>query len=325
MLDLWEVEDTTAAVYRETLRRPGIDLHGLRDSLTLDESEIRRALYELADLALVHRSWEETESVQPLTPRLGLRALLARKRTETVRRQQAQEEARGAAGPPADHRAAGYASVPGMDVERVQGEAAVRRSIARIEAAAQRELLSFAWDEPRSAGDGGEDEAPGAARSAGRTRPVTVRIICPDDVRRAVSRAGRAPGRQGAQIRTVPRLAFRAHIADGRRAVVQLNSGDTAEDALVIDEPAVVALLRSFFETVWSSATPVGAGGEDAITSQDRQLLRLLAQGLTDEAAARKLGVSLRTERRMLTRLSELLDAQSRFQLGQRAAERGLL
>ncbi|NWF29762.1 hypothetical protein HW130_26480 [Streptomyces sp. PKU-EA00015] len=323
MLDLWEVEDTTAAVYQEMLRRPGIDLHGLRDSLTLDESEIRRALYELADLALVHRSWEETDSVQPLSPRLGLRALLARKRTETVRRQQAPEEARGAAGPLVDHRASAYASVPGMHVEHVQGEAAVCRRIAGIEAGAERELLSFASDEPRAGDDGGEGEAPSAAR---RTRPVTVRVVCPDHVRRATAWTGHAPGRQGAQIRTVPRLAFRAHIADGRRAVVQLNPGNTAEDALVIEEPAVVALLRSFFETVWASATPLGAGGEkDAITSQDRQLLRLLGQGLTDEAAARKLGVSLRTERRMLTKLSELLDAQSRFQLGQRAAERGLL
>ncbi|WP_308315343.1 helix-turn-helix transcriptional regulator [Streptomyces sp. ISL-100] len=61
------------------------------------------------------------------------------------------------------------------------------------------------------------------------------------------------------------------------------------------------------------------------MTPQERELLRLLSQGFTDEGAARKLGISLRTERRMITEISARLGAQSRFQLGQRATEDGLL
>lgn len=89
----------------------------------------------------------------------------------------------------------------------------------------------------------------------------------------------------------------------------------------------MVAVLCSFFDALWASATPLG-GTElehSSITTQEHELLRLLGQGLTDEAAARKLGVSLRTERRMLTKLSDALDARSRFQLGQRAVEHGIL
>ncbi|MYV72152.1 hypothetical protein GT043_40825 [Streptomyces sp. SID2131] len=52
-------------------------------------------------------------------------------------------------------------------------------------------------------------------------------------------------------------------------------------------------------------------------------MLRLLAQGYTDEAAARRLGISLRSERRLISELMEKLGAQSRFQLGRRAVENG--
>ncbi|MGW3556520.1 hypothetical protein ACWDNT_03950 [Streptomyces sp. NPDC000963] len=57
--------------------------------------------------------------------------------------------------------------------------------------------------------------------------------------------------------------------------------------------------------------------------SQPRKLLRLLAQGYTDEAAARRLGISPRSERRLIPELMEKPGAQSRFQSGRRAVENG--
>jgi DNA-binding NarL/FixJ family response regulator len=53
--------------------------------------------------------------------------------------------------------------------------------------------------------------------------------------------------------------------------------------------------------------------------------LKLPAQGLTDEAAAARLGVSHRTARRMMAELMERLGARSRFEAGLRAAQRGWL
>jgi DNA-binding NarL/FixJ family response regulator len=53
-------------------------------------------------------------------------------------------------------------------------------------------------------------------------------------------------------------------------------------------------------------------------------ILQTLATGLTDEAAARRLGISLRTYRRRVAGLMNLLEADSRFQAGVHAAERGL-
>lgn len=54
-------------------------------------------------------------------------------------------------------------------------------------------------------------------------------------------------------------------------------------------------------------------------------LLQLLADGAKDEAAARSLGVSVRTVRRMVADLMRRLDARSRFQAGILAKRRGWL
>ncbi|MEU3446230.1 helix-turn-helix domain-containing protein [Streptomyces thermolilacinus] len=67
-----------------------------------------------------------------------------------------------------------------------------------------------------------------------------------------------------------------------------------------------------------------GEGGADGCPEQ-RELLRLLAAGLKDEAIARRLGVHVHTARRRISRLLESLDARTRFQAGARATARGWL
>lgn len=51
----------------------------------------------------------------------------------------------------------------------------------------------------------------------------------------------------------------------------------------------------------------------------------MLAAGLTDEAAAKRLGVSLRTVRRIMAGLMDRLQASSRFEAGLKAAQKGWL
>jgi DNA-binding CsgD family transcriptional regulator len=52
---------------------------------------------------------------------------------------------------------------------------------------------------------------------------------------------------------------------------------------------------------------------------------RLRAEGHTDEAIAKRLGVSHRTARRIASELMERLDARSRFEAGVRALQQGWL
>jgi DNA-binding CsgD family transcriptional regulator len=90
----------------------------------------------------------------------------------------------------------------------------------------------------------------------------------------------------------------------------------------------VVTALVALFEKIWSSAAPLGASRgvhDDGPTNMERELLRLLGQGLTDEAVSKKLGIGLRTTRRMVADLMCRLDARSRFEAGANAVDRGWL
>nr|WP_240522031.1 helix-turn-helix transcriptional regulator [Amycolatopsis vastitatis] len=64
---------------------------------------------------------------------------------------------------------------------------------------------------------------------------------------------------------------------------------------------------------------------DDRLSDRERQLLTLLTAGYTDESAAVRLGVSVRTVRRMVAGIMDRLGARSRFQAGVKAADRGWL
>jgi hypothetical protein len=97
----------------------------------------------------------------------------------------------------------------------------------------------------------------------------------------------------------------------------------------VVTGGAVVAGLATLFEASWQAATdlldPDAAGpAAPRLDQPTREILGALRDGLTDEAAARRLGLSVRTYRRRVAELMVRLDARSRFQAGARAGELGL-
>jgi DNA-binding NarL/FixJ family response regulator len=98
------------------------------------------------------------------------------------------------------------------------------------------------------------------------------------------------------------------------------------ESAIIVHPSALLDALGSLFESVWQRSLPLAAfqGGTGAagagLSDEQRRLLQLLAAGFTDEAIARKLDRGHRTVQRHIGTLMELLSAQTRFQLGLRAA-----
>lgn len=94
-------------------------------------------------------------------------------------------------------------------------------------------------------------------------------------------------------------------------------------EALTVVRPETgMTLLLSRAQARGAAAARLGATAPAAqpISAREWQVLQLLAQGCTDEAAARSLGVSLRTVRRVTAELMEKLGAKSRFQAGLKAA-----
>jgi DNA-binding CsgD family transcriptional regulator len=104
-----------------------------------------------------------------------------------------------------------------------------------------------------------------------------------------------------------------------RRAAL-LSPGGLTHDGLLLGEPLVAATLAALFEQLWREADPVathpGGGREQAV-------LRLLRTGASDAAAARLIGVSVRTYHRDVASLMGRLGAATRFQAGALAMERG--
>ncbi|MBH5335085.1 helix-turn-helix transcriptional regulator [Streptomyces pactum] len=116
-------------------------------------------------------------------------------------------------------------------------------------------------------------------------------------------------------------------IADSATALICAESPAGRQTSLVRD-PAVARTLHSLFGSVWGGATPVAGPfdfGNRARADMVRRVLERLRDGVTDEAAARELSVSVRTYRRYVTHILELLGASSRFQAGVRATELGIL
>ncbi|SDS65138.1 helix-turn-helix domain-containing protein [Jiangella sp. DSM 45060] len=132
--------------------------------------------------------------------------------------------------------------------------------------------------------------------------------------------------RRGEQGRVLPGLPMKLAIADRRVALLPLSMEVGHAQGLVIRESTLLDALVELFEVYWARATPLPsspAAFDPDAPDEDRQLVRLLAAGLTDNAIARQLGLSTRTMRRRTRRLFDQLQATNRFQAGIQAARRG--
>ena len=131
----------------------------------------------------------------------------------------------------------------------------------------------------------------------------------------------------GVTVRTAAAPPAGLVILDRSRALVTAGNsavetdGNTAAQTVLVTDRAVVGLLCALFERIWADAGRLS----DGLTDQQSATLRLLANGYTDEAIAKRLGVSARTVRRMVTGLMTRLGARGRFQAGARAVQAGWL
>lgn len=154
-------------------------------------------------------------------------------------------------------------------------------------------------------------------------RGVRYRVLVPDSVRGHPAACLRLRCLGGdARIRTVPVVPAGAAVIDATVALFPLTR--FSDGVALVELSGVVDAAVALFEGLWDGAVPLAADG-DAGGGRERELLALMSAGHTDESAAARLGVSVRTVRRMMSALMARLGARSRFQAGLRAADRGLL
>ncbi|MEV7774460.1 LuxR C-terminal-related transcriptional regulator [Kitasatospora sp. NPDC086791] len=121
----------------------------------------------------------------------------------------------------------------------------------------------------------------------------------------------------GAEVRTTSELFGRMIAFD--REVVFIPHQDDPDAAVVIRDASTVEYLCSVFDRWWSQAdhyTPARFSRSPAAGEIKEAIVRLLAEGLKDEVIARRLGMSLRTCRKHIAEIMEMLGAESRFQAG---------
>ncbi|MEE4593886.1 DNA-binding response regulator [Streptomyces sp. DSM 41524] len=173
-------------------------------------------------------------------------------------------------------------------------------------------------------GAGPTGPASGSAAGTAPSGPVPRPIPGPAPPAEA---PGAAPAARPAQVRIASVPLPTAVIADGRTALV-CTEAEEGRQTSVIEDPVVVATLYGMFRSIWGGAVPAARPldfGNRARTEMVRRVLARLRDGVTDEAAARDLAISVRTYRRYVTGILELLEANSRFQAGVRATELGIL
>jgi len=115
-------------------------------------------------------------------------------------------------------------------------------------------------------------------------------------------------------------------LADHTTAMLPLTPAGSA-GALVIRAPVIIAALREYFEMLWQRATPLGpqptTPPSGRLTKAQQTVLELMAEGLHDDAIARRAGISTTTVRRHIAAILERLDVTSRFAAGAAAQRRG--
>ncbi|AYF75951.1 hypothetical protein D7D52_21260 [Nocardia yunnanensis] len=133
---------------------------------------------------------------------------------------------------------------------------------------------------------------------------------------------------RGARIRVSDSDFPNALIIDRAAAVLWSGAGADRPYAYLVREPALLRALHQFALLSWQAGhgwTGQLCGDAVAIGERDRAILDALNLGLVDEVAARRVGVSVRTYRRQLAESMMRLGVRSRFQVGVRAAQLGLL
>ncbi len=328
MLGILGLDQDGEDVYRAMLREPGKGVPDLAGSLGWSVERVRTALDTLAQLALVQGGDTSGRGMLLVNPSVGLSSRLSQEEVQLAQRAEQIAAGRRAV----DELISAYNEWAhehrGVDVERLSGLDEVRIRLKELTYDCRSELVGFAPGGPQT------DDNRSAARPLDQelmARGVHMRTVYLHSARSDAATVAHLDWLTGlgARIRTAATLPMRMIIFDRRTAMVPINPEDSAQGALALHGRGLVEALYALFEQIWQTAAPHGAAlGTDpatGLTSQARAVLSLLAQGNTDEAVARKLGISVRTSRRITAELMAQLGARSRFQAGVIAGEQGWL
>jgi sugar-specific transcriptional regulator TrmB/DNA-binding CsgD family transcriptional regulator len=211
-------------------------------------------------------------------------------------------------------------------IEVITDVETVRRRFFQIQEGARREVRSMVVPNLTVV-----PHRQNTAELAGMARGIRYRVLLdrlclaiPDmstDIKDSLTR--------GQEIRVADSVPVKMMIVDGETALLPLHNDRPEQPAsILVHRSGLLAVLIAFFEAEWARAYPLrtnhaGDVAElhpEALDDVDRQVLALLLSGLTDQALATQLQMSLRTVHRRIRQLMDKAGVDSRIQLGWAAA-----
>ncbi|MFE4970550.1 LuxR C-terminal-related transcriptional regulator [Kitasatospora sp. NPDC056651] len=323
MLEVLGLTAGAATVYQAMLDHPAFDVDRIATHCGLPVAQVHDHLDELGRLTLIRVSAERPGQMRAVSPDIGLADILAAQEAELAAHQARLASSRAAVtrmvAQRAEHRT--------NHGERLLGLDAIHTRLEQMGRSATTEVLGSQPGDQRR-----EDLL--ASRPADTevlSRGVTMRTLYQDSTRNQPHVATYAHWllSHGGEVRTSPTIPPRMVVVDRAQALVPIDPADNRMGALHVTEPGILAALLDLFEQAWTTAVPLGATHPEdprtGLSPTERELLRLLGSGLTDEAAGQRLGISSRTVGRHMASIMERLSASSRFEAGIKAAHRGWL
>jgi hypothetical protein len=289
---------------------------------------LANALDVLASLHLVRPSVDPNRAWDPVSPQSALAELLADEEAELSLRQVRASKMHGEVSrliP--SYQEARRADQSDEPVELIQDMNAVSQLLVDWSQRAQQEV--------RVAHPGGGLSEYEMKQSFARdmhvlNRGVPIRVLLQHAVR------SHPPTRHyvsmvtpaGAKFRTVAAVPGTLIIFDRQVAFAQPSCGRHTGVAM-IRHSAVIEFVLVLFEFLWVDGMCLGdETGEQVDDGRDvlwQAILDQLAAGAKDDAIAHRLGLSVRTCRRHIAAMMKRLDADSRFQAGVQACQRGMV
>jgi hypothetical protein len=228
------------------------------------------------------------------------------------------------------HRSSATGRTPSDVVEVLTAIDAVRHRFDQVQRGAQHELRSMMVPGlrvvPRTENVAGED----SIRRGVRYRAILDRAALDEPGMVEAILQGLASGEQ---IRVAENVPVKLLIADDALAMLPLAAErNTAPESVLVHAGGLLSALIAYFEIAWERAYPLFANraGDDlvemrpgAVDELDGQILALLLAGMTDQALAGQLGLSLRTVQRRIRALMDKAGVDTRIQLGWHAGRNG--
>ncbi|MEU3182965.1 LuxR C-terminal-related transcriptional regulator [Streptomyces sp. NPDC006923] len=328
----------TGRILEHLIGRPVLTEDEIASAVEYPAEEIGEALRALESEHLVVRTGIRPSRWAAGPPRSTLGALLARRRQELARTELYMERLQEA-----------YRSVPSRRVtsdlfEVVESPDQVAARYAQLLASSKREVLHLAKPpylrrspSPVRAGtEPGADPRPVPDPDPQPPEGVRLRSVYDSDgFTDAVSlRTALRGTARGGLLRLLPGLPMKLVVFDDTAGMIPLSKADPAAGSVIVHASPLLDALTALFESVWERATPVsmagtaegpqdGGRGEGELSGRAREILDLMAAGLTDDAIARALGLSRRTIQKHISGTADALGARTRFQIALLARERG--